>query len=201
MDIVFSWWRLFGLWLLPPGFGNRLEGQELAVRCTERGQKRPAGELCRQATEVLMPKPEPVTLEYVRSFAQTARKAFAFLEGSGFRLTAYGEPNSTDFRDGWHLRYGSASLALSIDYYDMELSITFSTGDTSATYRFIDQHLFANASGYAGNMFPLDTLDRAIATIAADIRLHYADVLAGEPATWETIQRLGMAPTAKPRLP
>ena len=148
-----------------------------------------------------MPMPEPVALEYVRSFAQTAREAFAFLEETRFRLTEYRQPSSTDFRDGWHLRYSSKSLALSIEYYDMELIITFSAGNRSATYWLIDKYLFANASGYAGNMFPLDKLGRAIATIAADIRSHYADVLAGEPAIWETLQRLVMAPTAKSRLP
>ncbi|MGH8065287.1 MAG: hypothetical protein ACRERE_08640 [Candidatus Entotheonellia bacterium] len=88
-----------------------------------------------------------------------------------------------------------------IDRILRELIITFSAGNRSATYWFIDKYLFANASGYVGNMFPLDKLGRAIATIAADIRSHYAAVLAGEPATWETLQRLVMAPTAKPRLP
>ena len=148
-----------------------------------------------------MPTPEPVALEYVCSFAQTTREAFAFLEETGFRLTEYREPSLTDFRDGWHLRYSSKSLALSMEYYDMELIITFSVGNRSATYWFIDKSLFANASGYGGNMFPLDKLGRAIATIAADIRSHYAAVLAGEPATWDTLQRLVMAPTAKPRPP
>jgi len=151
----------------------------------------------------VQPTPEStIALEYVRSFLEMARREFDFLTKQGFRLVEEAAPKSTSYRDGFHLRYVSNAVEVVVDYYSQELIPIFRCGGTGTNYYFIDQCLFANASGYAGAMFPLRKLEAAITKIASDIREHYGDVLAGDATTWATIRALLDAPPVKKsRLP
>jgi hypothetical protein len=105
-----------------------------------------------------MTKAAPIALDYTRSLFELAKREFAFLTEQGFALVEQQPPTSASFRDGFHLRYALDPVDLVVDYYDMELVPSFHRGAERASYHFIDRHLFANASGYGGAMFPVDKL-------------------------------------------
>ena len=148
-----------------------------------------------------MTKPPPITLDYARSFVDVAMLEFDFLIERGFTLSEVRPTQSISFRDGFHLRYSGRSVDLVVNYYDMELVPVFHRGAQQCDYYFLDQHLFANASGFHGAMFPLNKLAAALHVVATDVRENFEPVLSGDNATWQKIAALLNAPRVKRGLP
>jgi hypothetical protein len=148
-----------------------------------------------------MRQEEPITLDYARGFAMAARSAFKFLENRGFELLEYREPESASFRDGFRLRYRRGEVEVLVEYFDMEIGVTFVRGAIRAAYLLIDHEMFGNAIGFAGSMFPLDKLGDALEKISADISSNYGRILGGDPVVWANIERMANAPVRKARHP
>lgn len=69
------------------------------------------------------------------------------------------------------------------------------------SYYFIDTYLFANVSGCAGAMFPIDKLGPVMTRISTEIDQHYRPILTGEPDIWRKLFTLAKAPREKTKLP
>ena len=135
-------------------------------------------------------------------FLAQTKKCFAFLGAHGFHSESEYEGGYASFASGFNISYASKELSLSISYGAMELEVTFKRGKISTSYLFLDHNLFANASGFAGGMFPRDKLAPAIDAIAKDIETNYDAVLRGDADVWKKIEKLVLAPKeAKPYLP
>ena len=89
--------------------------------------------------------------------------------------------------------YVSKDVAFSVSYYDMELEIVFKKGRIAAPYLLLDHNLRANASGWAGVMFPFDKLSPALEAASKDIEAHYGSVLRGDASMWQKIEKLVLA--------
>ncbi len=126
-------------------------------------------------------------------FLAQAKKDFCFLTGLGFRIGSETEGSYASFKDGFSVSYVSTDAALRVAYYDMELEIVFKKGRIAAPYLFLDHNLHANASGWAGTMFPFDKLSQAIEAAAKDIEANYGKVLRGDALVWQRIEKLVLA--------
>ena len=132
-------------------------------------------------------------------FLAQAKKSFGFLVELGFRVKSEHEGTYASFKDGFDCIYSSKNLDVRVAYYDMELDIVFMKGRIAAPYLFLDHNLYANASGLAGCMFPFEKLGPVIDRVAKDIELHYEDVLLGDFAMWQKIDKIVLAPTVRKR--
>jgi hypothetical protein len=130
-------------------------------------------------------------------FLTQTKKSFAFLLPLGFGIESEREGTYASFKDGFEVTYVSKDLSLRFAYYDMELDIVFKKGPIAAHYLFLDHNLHANASGFAGCMFPFDKLESVIESVAKDIRTHYEAVLRGDATVWQKIEKLVLAPKEK----
>ena len=135
-------------------------------------------------------------------FLALAKKSFGFLESLGFRIESETEGTYASFKDGFCVSYVSKEVGVRVAYYDMELEIVFKKEKIAAPYLFLDHNLRANASGFAGIMFPHDKLAPVIETVAKDIEANYGAVLRGDAAIWQKVEKLVLAPREKkPYLP
>jgi hypothetical protein len=132
-------------------------------------------------------------------FLAHAKKSFAFLAALGFRVESEHEGTYASFKDGFEVAYSSKNLDVRVAYYDMELDIIFKKDRIVAPYLFLDHNLYANASGLAGCMFPIEKLGPVIDRVAKDIEAHYEDVIRGDAAMWQKIEKLVLAPRARKR--
>jgi len=135
-------------------------------------------------------------------FLAQAKSRFEFLLDRGFRIESEYEGSYASFKDGFDLCFASPTVMLRVAYFDMELDLVFTKAAIRVHYLFIDHNLYANASGLAGCMFPVQKLNAAIDSVAKDIEANYGPILSGEPEVWRRIERLVLAPReAKRRLP
>ncbi|HEY0968596.1 MAG TPA: hypothetical protein VGD88_14485 [Opitutaceae bacterium] len=135
-------------------------------------------------------------------FLPEAKRAFAFLSTYGLAIEVEREGTYASFKDGFTLVWASKGLSVEVTYHDMELEVIFRRGGVSASYLFLDHNLHANASGFAGCMFPFEKLTPVIDAIAKDIEAHYEDVLRSDFEVWRKIEKLVLAPKeTKPFLP
>jgi hypothetical protein len=134
-------------------------------------------------------------------FLAQAKREFAFVTALGFVTQQEHEGTYASFKDGFHIDYRSPAVLFRVEYYDMEFMPSFQHQDTLVTYYFIDTYIFANVSGFAGAMFPIEKLGPVITRISTDIDRHYRAILAGEPEIWRKLSALARAPREKPRLP
>ena len=103
---------------------------------------------------------------------------------------------------GFNITYVSKAVAVVIGYGAMEFEVLFKKGKISADYLLLDHDLYANASGLAGPMFPIDKLAPVIGAVAKDIETNYEAVLRGDAAVWQRIEKLISAKREwKPYLP
>jgi len=123
-------------------------------------------------------------LEMRREAYKLTEESFAFLLKLGYQLVEKVIGESPSYKDGFQLVYSSVSIVVMIEYYDMELIITFKRNNNRATYLLLDQKLFNNISGYYGCMFPVDKLKPAIIQISNDIRDNYSTILMGDNDVW-----------------
>jgi hypothetical protein len=126
-------------------------------------------------------------------FLHQAKKDFGFLSGLGFRIESENEGTYASFKDGFSISYVSKDVAFRAAYYDMELEIVFQKGRIAAPYLLLDHNLRANASGWAGVMFPFDKLSPVLEAAAKDIEAHYGSVLRGDASMWQKIEKLVLA--------
>lgn len=173
-----SWWQ----------FGRAV----YAPACVSGGGRSPLA--FDDMTTLPTPRPRP-------QFLAQARREFAFVTTLGFVTREEHEGTYACFKDGFHIVYHSPKLQFRVEYYDMEFIPSFRHEDTCVSYCFIDTYLFANASGFAGPMFPIEKLEPVITRISADIDQHYHAILTGEPVVWRKLSALARAPREKPRLP
>jgi len=119
----------------------------------------------------------------------------------GFVVQEEHEGKYADFRDGFHVVYRSPDVLFRVEYYGMEFFPKFEHQGLSVSYYFIDKYVFANISGFAGGMFPIEKLEPIITSISRDIDQHYRMILGGESEIWRKLSALAKAPREKPRLP
>jgi hypothetical protein len=131
------------------------------------------------------------------AFLAQAKDRFAFLEGIGFKITKEHEGTYYSFKDGFWLHYECGNIEVRITYTDNEFCVSFKKNKLHASYLFIDTYIFANASGWAGDMFPFETLAPEIDAVAADIATNYLPILRGETGIWQKIEKLANAPREK----
>jgi hypothetical protein len=135
-------------------------------------------------------------------FLAQTKKDFGFLESLGFRIESESEGTYASFKDGFGVSYVSKEVGFSVAYCDMELEIVFKKGRIAAPYLFLDHNLHANASGWAGIMFPVEKLSSIIEAAAKDIEARYGPVLRGDDSVWQKIEKLVLAPKEhRPYLP
>ena len=145
---------------------------------------------------------EPVNRKKSYAFLEQTRKRFSFLQDNGFKIVEEYEGDYGSFKSGFWLEYRTKLVEIRIVYGDMEFHVYFKKGSLRTDYLFLDKNLNANASGYAGCMFPLNKLALVIDEIAADIAANYIRVLNGEEMIWQRIEKLLNAPQEKkPNLP
>src|SRR5206468_3275248 len=104
-----------------------------------------------------------------------------------YKLVEQRKPTTLSFKDGFYLRYLRNELEVVVQYYDMEFRPIFHRDMIDTEYMFIDENIFSNASGFSGDMFPLEKLEPVIRKIARDIRANYQPILKGEDSIWNTI--------------
>ena len=130
-----------------------------------------------------------------------AETAFSFLASMGFVLEERWVTGGDSFRDGWRLTFVGPKTRVIVQYMDMQFEVHFIRGELKTTYLELDRDLFGRRSGFHGDMFPPDKLERAVRTIAEDVRQNYGGTLLGEDDAWLEIGRLKSAPPKPPRLP
>lgn len=130
-------------------------------------------------------------------FLAQAKKSFLFLASLGFQVESEREGTYSSFKEGFEITYVSKEVTVQVVYYDMELEVVFRRGKIAASYLFLDHNFHANASGFAGVMFPLEKLSPVIDSIAKDIETNYVAVLHGEARIWQKIEKLVSAPREK----
>lgn len=122
-----------------------------------------------------------------------AEAAFGFLAGLGYALDERWVTGGASFRDGWRLSYSNSEMRVVIQYLDAQLEVRFSRGPATATYLALDRELFHRHSGFHGDMFPADKLERALTLIAADVSAHYGRILSGDEQEWARIAHISQA--------
>jgi hypothetical protein len=142
-----------------------------------------------------------MTLHPMQASPDVAATAFAFLASMDFTLEERWVTGGDSFRDGWRLSYVSPKTRLVVQYMDMQFEVQFVRGELTATYLELDRDLFGRRSGFHGDMFPPDKLERAVQTIAEDVRQNYEAILLGEDGAWLRVARLKASPSQPPRLP
>ena len=135
-------------------------------------------------------------------FLAQTKKCFAFLESRGFQVESEYEGGYGSLASGFNITYASREVGVVVGYGAMDLEVIFKKGTISVDYLFLDHNLYANASGLAGPMFPLDKLAPVIDAVAQDIEMNYETVLRGDAAMWQRIEKLISAKREwKPYLP
>ena len=164
------------------------------MRCSER--RRAVAELgsfgCKSMTPIPRVRPQ---------FLAQAKREFGFVTTMGFAVQEEHEGTYASFKEGFHIIYRSPAVLFRVEYYEMEFIPSFQHQGIVVSYYFIDTCVFANVSGFAGPMFPVDKLGPVITRISADIAQHYRAVLAGETEIWRKLTALAKAPREKPKLP
>ena len=145
----------------------------------------------------MMEKQPAITLAYIHSFFKLAKNKFSFLEELGFKLIKSDLPRTVSFRDGGYLLYKKSNIEIKIEYEEMQFNIVFRNSLQKVNYYFIDEVLFNNASGYKGDMFPLDKLEAVILFCAQDIQKNYLAIIKGDIGIWEKISKLQEKPREK----
>jgi hypothetical protein len=131
------------------------------------------------------------------AFLAQAKDRFAFLEGLGFKIIKEYEGTYYSFKDGFWLHYESGNIEVQITYTDNEFCVSFKKDKLHVSYLFIDMYIFANASEWAGDMYPFEKLAPEIDAVAADIAANYVSILQGEADIWQKIEKLANAPREK----
>ena len=75
-----------------------------------------------------------------------------------------------------------------MEYYELEISITFNRGELSVSYEYIWHRILKKEPRFAGLLFSGENLRKAIAIIAEDIKKDFAAVLTGDNAFWDLIK-------------
>lgn len=130
-----------------------------------------------------------------------AEDAFAFLGPLGFTLQERRVTRGDSFKDGWLLSFAGPKINLTVQYTDAQFEVHFVRAGLTVSYLEIDRDLFDRRSGFHGDMFPPQELERAIPRIATDIDTHYQGILAGDDDEWNRLVRLKAKPREAPRLP
>ena len=120
-----------------------------------------------------------------------AEAAFLFLRDLGFTQTERFISGGHSFKDGWQIKYESEAVWVSVEYLDVQLDVLLGrTGGSGVSYFLLDRVLHSRRSGFYGNMFSSPKLAEAIDRVAADLRAHYSELLEGNEAAWEEVDRI-----------
>jgi len=131
------------------------------------------------------------------AFLAQAKERFAFLKELGFQIVKEEEGTYQSLKDGFWLHYKNKNIEVWIEYADNEFCISFKKDNLRIGYLFIDAYIFANASGWAGDMFPFQKLAPEIDAVASDVAANYLPILQGEAGIWHKIEKLANAPKEK----
>ena len=116
------------------------------------------------------------------------REKFQYLEQLGFTLTNSVEASGNNARyDGFHFEW-IGKIRIKVSYYEQEVDVVFQHRGTSASYWYIWSKILKKESRFTGAMFPGDSLEKAITTLAEDINNCFTPILNGDDGLWSSIE-------------